>query len=79
MAVKREIKRHSLQTRITHGVVAFSVVWLSITGLFVMIPGLGAAVGTDVTQFFRFSHRVVGAVLILAPIVSAILSPKGVA
>ncbi|WP_082019772.1 cytochrome b/b6 domain-containing protein [Berryella intestinalis] len=79
MAVKREIKRHSLQTRITHGVVAFSVVWLSITGLFVMIPGLGAAVGTDLTQFFRFSHRVVGAVLILAPIVSAILSPKGVA
>ncbi len=78
MAVKREIQRHSLQTRITHGIVVFSILWLSITGLFVMIPGAGAAIGSDVTQFFRFSHRVVGAVLILAPIVSAILAPKGV-
>ncbi|WP_124061550.1 cytochrome b/b6 domain-containing protein [Gordonibacter sp. Marseille-P4307] len=78
MAVKREIQRHSLQTRITHGIVVFSILWLSITGLFVMIPGAGAAIGSDLTQFFRFSHRVVGAVLVIAPLVSAVLAPKGV-
>ncbi|NPD30585.1 cytochrome b/b6 domain-containing protein [Eggerthellaceae bacterium zg-1084] len=78
MAVKREIQRHSLQTRITHDIVAISIIWLSISGLFVLIPGLGAMVPVEFTQFLRFSHRIVGAVLLITPIVSAILAPAGV-
>lgn len=73
----RYIQRHSLQTRITHGLVMGSCVWLMISGLFVFVPPLAALVGGSVVQFFRISHRVIGLIFVLAPIVSAITAPQG--
>lgn len=78
MAQERYIQRHSLQTRLTHGLVAISCLWLAFSGLFVFIPPLGAAVGADVVQAMRMSHRIMGCVFILVPIISAITAPKGV-
>lgn len=75
----RYIKRHSLQARITHGIFAISCILLAISGLFVFIPALAAAVPAEVTFVIRISHRVLGIVFILVPIISAITAPKGVA
>lgn len=76
MATKRYIKRHSLQTRVTHGIVVFSCIWLMISGLFVFVPAF-AAWNPGLAQGMRISHRVVGCIFILAPIVSAIAAPGG--
>lgn len=77
MAEQRYLLRHHKQTRITHGIFVVSCIWLMISGLFVFVPQLSAAAGADVAQFMRVSHRVVGCVFILTPIVSAIMSPDG--
>lgn len=77
MAKERYIQRHSLQTRITHCTFAVCCIWLAISGLFVFVPALGAAVGADVTQGMRMSHRIVGAIFILVPLISAISAPQG--
>ena len=73
---EREIQRHSLQTRLTHGTVAIACIWLAISGLFVFVPALAAAF-PDVAQGMRMSHRIVGAIFIIVPILSAITAPKG--
>ena len=72
----RLIKRHSLKTRITHDVVAISCLWLMVSGAFVFFPPLAHAFPAA-TQFFRMSHRVMGAIFIIIPLLSAITSPKG--
>lgn len=72
----RVIPRHSLQTRITHGVVAVSCLWLMVSGVFVFVPPIAAAF-PQVAQVMRMSHRLVGAIFIICPIVSALLAPKG--
>ena len=77
MAEQRYLQRHHKQTRITHGIFVISCIWLMISGLFVFIPQLAAAAGADVVQFMRITHRIVGCVFILTPIISAIVSPKG--
>ena len=46
---EREIQRHSLQTRLTHGTVAIACIWLAMSGLFVFVPALAAAF-PDVAQ-----------------------------
>lgn len=74
---QRYIQRHSMQTRVTHDIVAVACIWLAFSGLFVFIPGLAAAF-PDFTQTMRLTHRIVGAILIVTPIVSAILAPRGV-
>ncbi len=74
---KRYIQRHSFKTRVTHDTVVFSCVWLMISGLFVFVPPLSAAVGDGVVQALRISHRVIGAIFILMPLLSAITSPGG--
>lgn len=74
---KRDIQRHSVQTRFTHGVVAIAIIWLSISGLFVFVPALSTAVGADVVKAFRLSHRVLGVVLLVVPLLSALASPRG--
>lgn len=74
---KRFIQRHSLQTRITHGLVMGSCVWLMISGLFVFVPYFANIGSGGLVQFMRISHRVVGCIFILAPIISAIFAPKG--
>jgi formate dehydrogenase subunit gamma len=77
MHQERFIKRHSLQTRITHDTVAICCCTLIVTGLFVFIPAL-AAWNPDVTRGMRMLHRVCGTILIVVPIVSACMAPKGV-
>jgi len=74
---QRYIQRHSMQTRITHDIVAVACIWLTFSGLFVFIPALASAF-PDFTRAMRVSHRIVGCILIITPIVSAILSPRGV-
>lgn len=74
----RYIKRHSLQARITHGIFAISCILLAISGLFVFVPALAAGVPAEVTFAIRMSHRILGFVFILAPLVSAIMAPGGV-
>lgn len=74
----RYIKRHSLQARITHGVTIIACLWLMLSGLFVFCPPLTQAVPVSVVMFFRMSHRVIGVVYCLVPIISAIAAPKGV-
>lgn len=73
---ERVIPRHTLQTRITHDTVAICCIWLVISGLFVFVPQLAAAF-PDVSRAMRVSHRIVGAIFILVPIISAITAPKG--
>ncbi len=73
---ERDIQRHSLQTRITHDTVAVACIWLAISGLFVFVPALAAAF-PDVAQGMRMSHRIVGAIFIIVPILSAIMAPRG--
>ncbi|MEE8716739.1 MAG: cytochrome b/b6 domain-containing protein [Coriobacteriales bacterium] len=73
---ERVIPRHSLKTRITHDIVAVTCLWLMVSGAFVFVPALAAAFPAA-TQFFRMSHRVMGAIFIVAPILSAITSPRG--
>lgn len=74
----RAIQRKSLQARITHDVTIICCIWLIISGLFVFVPPLAAAVGPDVMFVIRMSHRVIGVVYIAVPVISAIIAPKGV-
>ena len=71
------IKRHSLLARITHDVVAISCILLVISGLFVFIPPLAAAIGGEAVYVIRMSHRVLGIIFIAVPLISAIAAPKG--
>ena len=75
---ERYIKRHSLQARITHDVTIIACIWLAISGLFVFVPPLTQLAGQDVVWVLRMSHRVIGVVFVLVPLVSAIMAPKGV-
>ena len=43
----RYIQRHSLLTRVTHGVAAVSCILLAITGVFVFVPSLGGCTGSS--------------------------------
>ena len=76
---ERRIKRHSLQARLTHGITIVSCILLAISGLFVFVPPLTAAAGADAVFAIRMSHRVIGVVFVLVPLVSALMAPKGVA
>lgn len=40
----RYIQRHSLLTRVTHGIAAVSCILLAITGVFVFVPSLGGGI-----------------------------------
>lgn len=71
------IKRHSLQARITHDVTVIACILLCISGLFVFVPPLAQLVGPNVVFCVRMSHRVIGIIFVVVPIVSAILAPKG--
>ena len=75
----RYIKRHSLQARLTHDVTIICCIMLCLSGLFVFVPPLNALVGSDVVFVLRMSHRVIGIVFVVVPLVSALLAPKGVA
>ena len=74
---ERYIRRHSLQARLTHGITIIACILLAISGLFVFVPALAAAVGPNVVFAIRMSHRVLGVVAV--PLISAIMAPKGVA
>ena len=76
---ERYIKRHSLQARITHGVTVIACILLCISGLFVFVPALAQAAGADTVFAIRMSHRVLGLIFVIVPLVSALMAPKGVA
>lgn len=76
---ERYIKRHSLQARVTHDVTIIMCILLCVSGLFVFVPPLAAAVGSDAVFAIRMSHRVFGVVFVVVPLISAIAAPKGVA
>jgi formate dehydrogenase subunit gamma len=76
---RRTIQRKSLQARITHDVTIILCIYLIISGTFVFVPALAAAAGQQVMTAIRMSHRVIGLLFILVPIISAIFAPKGVA
>ena len=75
---ERYIKRHSLQARLTHGITIAACILLCISGLFVFVPALAAAVGADTVFAIRMSHRVIGVIFVAVPLISALLAPKGV-
>lgn len=75
---ERYIKRHSLQARVTHDVTIIACILLAISGLFVFIPALAAAVGPNTVWLIRMSHRVIGVIFVAVPLVSAVMAPKGV-
>ena len=77
MAEVRFIQRHSLLTRIVHDAVMVSCVMLMITGLFVFIPPLAAAM-PELTRVMKVLHRVFGVIFICMPILGAVGSPNGV-
>lgn len=75
---RRYIQRHSLLTRVTHGVAAISCIFLALTGLFVFWPELGGSImGGDFTQVMRQLHRWIAIPFILVPIFAVLKSPKG--
>ena len=76
MKYTRYIQRHTKQTRFTHALLAITCIYLCISGLFVFVPAL-ASMNAGVTQAFRISHRIVGCIFILGPIISAITAPEG--
>lgn len=74
----RYIQRHSLLTRVTHGVAAVSCILLAITGVFVFVPSLGGGImGGDFTYAMRMLHRILAIPFILIPLWAIIKSPKG--
>ena len=75
---ERYIRRHSKQARWTHGITIIACILLCISGLFVFVPALAAAVGADTVFAIRMSHRVLGVIFVLVPLISAIMAPKGV-
>lgn len=75
---QRYIKRHSLQARLTHGITAACCILLCISGLFVFVPPLAQAIGSDAVFALRMAHRVLGAIFIIVPLISAIAAPRGV-
>lgn len=78
MTTRRFIQRHSLLTRVTHGVAAIACILLAITGLFVFWPELGGGImGGNFTQMMRTLHRVLAVPFILVPLAAVIISPKG--
>ena len=74
----RYIQRHSLLTRVTHGVAAIGCILLAISGLFVFVPSLGGGImGGDFTYAMRMLHRVLAVPFILVPLFAVLKSPKG--
>lgn len=74
----RYIQRHSLLTRVTHGVAAIACILLAITGVFVFVPELGGGImGGAFTHAMRMTHRILAIPFILVPLYAVLRSPKG--
>ena len=74
----RYIQRHSLLTRVTHGVVAICCILLAVTGLFVFVPSLGGGtMGGAFTHTMRMIHRILAIPFIVVPIIAVLRSPGG--
>ena len=70
------IQRQTIQARITHDVTVICCILLIISGLFVFIPPLAAAIGGQAVFAIRMSHRIIGLIFILFPLASALIRPK---
>ena len=65
----RYIQRHSLLTRVTHGVAAVSCILLALTGVVGFVPSLGGGImGGDFTYAMRMLHRILAIPFILIPL-----------
>ncbi|MDO5531832.1 cytochrome b/b6 domain-containing protein [Sutterella sp.] len=74
----RYIQRHSLLTRVTHGVGAITCILLAVTGLFVFWPELGGSImGGEFTNTMRMLHRIIAIPYIVVPLIAIIMSPGG--
>lgn len=73
----RYIQRHSAFARGLHWIHTIACLSLFATGLMLFIPSVAAAVGAATIQGARVIHRVMAVIFIVAPIASAIISPKG--
>ncbi|MDO5531563.1 cytochrome b/b6 domain-containing protein [Sutterella sp.] len=74
----RYIQRHSLLTRVTHGVVAITCILLAVTGLFVFWPELGGSImGGEFTNLMRMLHRIIAIPFMIVPIIAMFISPSG--
>ena len=71
------IQRHSLLKRIVHGATAVACLALIASGAVIFIPAVGRAVGSNVVQWVRMTHKVFAVLFIGAPLVGLILAPKG--
>ena len=73
----RYIQRHSLLTRVTHGVGAIACILLAVTGVFVFGPSLGGGImGGAFTYAMRMLHRILAIPFIVVPLLAVIISPK---
>ena len=75
---ERYIQRTSLQARVTHACVVICCAWLAISGAFVLARPLSDLVGADVVFALRMSHRVIGVLFVVVPLLSALFAPRGV-
>ncbi len=73
----RYIQRHSLLARFTHGAVAISCLFLTLTGIFVLVPALNNWIGADAAIALRWVHRLFAVPFILIPLFAALISPRG--
>ena len=74
--VNRRLRRHGKLARFTHGCCAICCILLVISGLFTFIPPLTELAGQDVVYAMRMSHRVIGCVFIIVPIIALFAAPK---
>lgn len=72
------IQRQSKRARAVHLAVVISFLTLFVTGLFVYIPALAAAVGGSI-EAIRILHRVAAVVFIAAPLLAALAQPQALA
>ena len=73
----RYIQRHSLLKRWIHGIHMVATLVLIVSGAIVFIPAIGRAVGPELVQLVRISHRIFAVIFIGGPLLGLIVAPKG--
>lgn len=73
----RYIQRHSLLKRWIHGINMVATLVLIASGTVIFVPAVGRAVGPDIVQFVRMSHRIFAVIFIGGPLIGLIVAPKG--
>jgi len=74
--VTRYIQRHNGVKRFEHWSHTISTLVLILTGLFVFVPSLGAAIGKDALNAIRLGHRIFAVSFIAVPILTNLYRPS---